>query len=72
MYILHEMQTTANGTALVPPQTFSDRNQAESAYHTALAAAAVSSVAVHTVVLMDEHGNSIKREFYEHGAEAGE
>lgn len=66
------MQTTTNGTALVPTQTFSDRNQAESAYHTALAAAAVSSVTVHTVVLMDEHGNSIKREFYEHGAEAGE
>lgn len=68
MYILHEMQTTANGTALVPTQTFADRNQAESAYHTTLAAAAISSVTVHAVVLMDEHGNTVKRDFYEHSA----
>lgn len=72
MYILQEIQAANGNTALVPAQTFTDKNQAESAYHTALAAAAVSSVSVHTVVLMDEHGNSIKREFYEHGAEAGE
>lgn len=72
MYILHEMQTTASGTALVPAQTFTDKNQAESAFHTALAAAAISSVTVHAVVLMDEHGNTIKRDFYEHSAEVGE
>lgn len=72
MYILQEIQTTNGNTALVPAQTFDNKQSAESAYHTALAAAAVSSVAVHTVVLMDEHGNTVKREFYEHGAEAGE
>ena len=72
MFILHEMQTTANGTALVPAQTFADKNQAESAYHSVLAAAAVSSVTVHAVVLMDEHGNTVKRDFYEHIAEAEE
>lgn len=68
-YILHEMQTTASGTALVPAQTFTDRLQAESAFHLALASAAVSSVAVHTVVLLDEHGNTVAREFYEHEAQ---
>ena len=72
MYILHEIQTTGNSTALVPAQTFTDKNQAESAYHTAMAAAAISNVTVHTVVLMDEHGNTVKREFYEHIAEAEE
>lgn len=72
MLILQEMQTTDNGTALVPTQTFTDKNQAESAYHTALAAAAVSTVPVHAVVLMDEHGNTIRREYYEHPAEAVE
>lgn len=66
MYILHEMQTTGNETALVPARTFTDRNEAESAYHTALGYAAVSTIPVHAVVLMDEHGSTVRREFYEH------
>lgn len=66
MYIIQEMQTTGNQTALCPAQTFTDRNQADSAYHTALAAAAVSSVQVHTVVMLDEHGNTVQRDYYEH------
>ena len=66
MYIIQEMQTTGNQTALCPALTFTDRNQADSAYHTALAAAAVSAVQVHTVLMVDEHGNTIKRDYYEH------
>lgn len=66
MYILIEIQTTGNQTALVPPRTYSDKPQAESAYYTVLAAAAVSTVTIHTVILLDEHGNTIKRDFYEH------
>lgn len=66
MYIIQEMQTTNNQTALVPAAIFTDKNQAESAYHTALAAAAISSVNVHTVLMYDEHGNAIRREYYEH------
>lgn len=68
MYILQEIQTNGSTTALVPARTYTDKNEAESAYHTALAAAAVSAVNVHTVLLFDEHGNTIKREFYEHSA----
>ena len=66
MYIIQEMQTTGSQTALVPAKVYADLNTAESAYHTALAAAAVSAVPVHTVVLLDEHGNTLRREFYEH------
>lgn len=66
MYIIQEMQTNGNQTALVPALTYSDKNQAESAYHTALAAAAVSAVQVHTVLMFDEHGNTLKRDCYEH------
>lgn len=66
MYIIQEMQTTGNQTALVPALTYIDKNQAESAYHTALAAAAVSAVQVHTVLMFDEHGNTLKRDYYEH------
>lgn len=66
MYILQEIQTTNNSTALVPATTYADKLQAESAYHTALSYAAVSQVQVHTVMLYDEHGNVLRREFYEH------
>ena len=70
MYILQEIQTTNNTTALVPTRTFADKNEAESAFHLALASAAISEVEVHTVMLYDEHGNTLRREFYEHIAEA--
>ena len=66
MYIIQEMQTNGTQTALVPALTYTDKNQAESAYHTALAAAAVSEVQVHTVLMFDEHGNTLKRDYYEH------
>lgn len=65
MYILIEMQTNET-TALLPARTFSDRNEAESAYYSTLAAAAISSVKVHTAILFDDHGNVLKRDFYEH------
>lgn len=66
MYIIHEMQTTGNQTALVPALTYADKNQADSAYHTALAAAAISTVPIHTVFMVDEHGNTLKCDCYEH------
>ena len=67
MYILIEMQTNNGQTALVQPRSYTDRLRAESAYYTALSAAAVSSVQIHTVVLLDEHGNVVKSDYYEHG-----
>lgn len=70
MYILQELQTTGNSTALVPARTYTDKNEAESAFHLALASAAISQVEVHTVMLYDEHGNTLRREFYEHLPEA--
>lgn len=66
MYIIQEIQTTGGQTALVPAATFTDRNEAESNYHMKLGAAAISAVEVHTVVMFDEHGNTIKRDYYEH------
>lgn len=69
MYIVQEIQTNNGQTALVPAATFTDRSEAESAYHMKLGAAAISAVQVHTVVMFDEHGNTIKREYYEHLSE---
>ena len=70
MYIINEIQTNGNQSALLPALTYADRNEAESAYHMTLGAAAISTVEVHTVVMYDEHGNLLKREFYEHATEA--
>ena len=69
MLILLEIQTENGSTALLPALTYTDRNEAESAYHSKLASAAISSVDVHTVILLDEHGNTVRREFYEHQPE---
>ena len=69
MYIIQEIQTSGGQTALVPSSTFTDRNEAESNYHMKLGAAAISAVEVHTVIMYDEHGNTIKRDFYEHLSE---
>ena len=69
MYIVQEMQTTGGQTALVPAATYTDRNEADSAFHMKLGSAAVSSVGVHTVIMYDEHGNVLRREYYEHAGE---
>ena len=68
IYIIIEIQKSNDGTcAIVPPMAYTDKNIAEQAYHTALAYAAVSSVNVHSVVMMDETGSRIKGETYYHG-----
>ena len=66
MIILFEIQTDNGSTAILPAATYTDRNAADSAYHTKLASAAISSVDVHTVLMIDEHGNTLRREYYEH------
>lgn len=69
MYIVQEMQTTGGQTALVPAATYTDRNEADSVFHMKLGSAAISSVGVHTVIMYDEHGNVLRREYYEHAGE---
>ena len=68
MYILVELQTTNDTTASIVT-AYTDRAAAESPYHTILAAAVMSSVHYHAVVMLDERGNTIKREFYRHTPE---
>lgn len=66
MYIIQEIQTTNGVAALLPAVTKNDKNEADSAYFSTLSFAAVSSVNVHTVIMYDEHGNVLRRDFYEH------
>lgn len=69
MYIVQEIQTSANKTSITPAVSKTDRNEAESAFHGAMAAAAVSALDVHAVVMFDEHGNVVEAGYYEHKKE---
>lgn len=66
MIIVQEMQTNGGVTAMLPPRLFADRLEADSAYFVCLSAAAISKVNIHTVVMYDEVGNFIRKEYYEH------
>lgn len=71
MYIIQEMQTTNNQTALVPAVTENDPQEAESKFLLACSYAVKSTVDVHTVICVDEHGNDHfgSPKFYEHISE---
>ena len=64
-YIVIEMQTS-NGTTSVLTTTKSNINEAENKYHTVLAAAAISQVDVHSAALLNERGQFIKYECFDH------
>lgn len=66
MYIIQEIQTNGNNTALLPAITKTDKNEMESTVHSILASAAISTVQVHAVVVYDEHGNQVQHKYYEH------
>lgn len=64
-YVVLESQTT-NGTTSVLTTTKANINEAENAYHTILAAAAISQVEVHSAALLNERGQLIKYECFDH------
>lgn len=68
MFIVCELQTTE--TTAVLNFVFTDRLQAEQKFHEVLAYAAVSTLPVHSAVMMTEEGVLIKRESYHHETEA--
>ena len=65
MYSIIELQTT-DGTTIHNYQTAETKAQAMSVYHTTLAYAALSEVEVHTCIVVDEKGQYLARECYEH------
>lgn len=67
-YIVIELQTTNGTTAVVPPVSYADRNQAENKFHTVMAAAAVSNVEIHAAVMLAEDGTLVRKECYRHAA----
>ena len=68
MYLVIELQKTGESLANICT-AYSDQGQAEQAYHTILAAAAVSTVDVHSAVLMLYDGYVLKKESYYHNGE---
>lgn len=72
MYYVIEMQTYDGGQGASIVTTHTSRNEAMSKYHTVLAAAAISSVSVHSCVVMDEEGRYEARDSYIHRPEPEE
>lgn len=61
MYIVLELQ---NGASII--RAYTDRNEAESAYHMTLGAAAISEVDEHTVCLLTSRGLMLESKCYLH------
>ena len=65
MFIVLEMQTNGENVGVIA-NSYADRNVAHQKYYTALAAAAVSAIPIHTVVLLTDDGAVEKRDSYNH------
>ena len=67
MFIVIELQTN-NGETSNIVTTKNTQDEAESVFHSILAAAAISKVEHHAAVILDEQGRHIARGYYYHGA----
>ncbi len=69
MFVVIEIQTDTQTATLV--NAYENRNDAENKYHNILAVASVSSVPIHTAVMVTDTGRFVKSESYDHrGGEA--
>ena len=68
MYIVFEIQTNADGTLGTLTSTYTDKAEAESAYHLKLGSAAISALPVHSVAMLTEEGFELKHECYKHNS----
>lgn len=71
MYVIQEVQTDANGTvSFLPPVTKATQMEAESEYYIKLGYAAISAVAVHSVIMYTTEGFPLMHGCYKHEAPA--
>ena len=68
MYLVIELQTD-DGKMANLAYSYETQNEAESKFHSILAAAAVSSIEVHTAVVIDEQGCVLANGSYTHRKE---
>lgn len=66
-FVTIEIQTMDGGAVGVLATAYPDQLQAESAYHSVLAAAALSDLPCHAAVLMTADGTLLDSQHYEHG-----
>ena len=69
MYTIIETQMNGDTMAVVTPDVEAERDRAESIYHTRLSSAAISSVEIHSVSMLNAEGKLIKSECYKHPAQ---
>lgn len=68
-YIIMELQTYADGTVGTLVETADNYNQAKSVFHQKLASAAISTVPIHAVVILNSDGVVSDQESYRHEVE---
>ena len=66
-YVVIEIQTMSDGQVACLATPFDSQMQAESSYHSVLAAAALSALPRHAAVLMTSDGSVQASQYYEHG-----
>ena len=73
MFAVIEIQTNAEGTmAIVPPVIYATMNDALSAFYQKMISATQSSVYQHTIAIMDNVGQIVKKETVFHEVEEDE
>ena len=65
-FLVIEIQVSDSGIVGNFVWSYDTINEAESKYHSVLAAAAVSSVPIHSAVILNETGFEIKAQSYDH------
>lgn len=65
-YIVIEMQKNAEGVVSNIVTEHASLAEAESKYFSVMAAAAVSTIPVHSAIIVSEKAHPVRHEFYEH------
>lgn len=66
-YVLIELQTNPNGAVGNLVTAYDALQQAESAWHSVLAAAAISALPAHAAILVNSDGEVVESRCYHHG-----
>ena len=66
MFIVVELQKSADGVVSNIVTSFDNQGAAESKYHSVLAAAAISKLPVHSATILTEEGFQLAHQCYKH------
>ena len=66
MYIVIEIQKNADGVVSNIVTTYENMREAESHYHSVLASAAISTLPIHSVIILTEEGFPVTYQCYKH------